>query len=127
MLLVASLLYMFASIIFYGVVTLRRPSDVACVKVLFPRSVAQEAIEYEWKNFRDYYSPKSIHRGPPTAEREAHWDSLAHFGLIRDADAYTVASPDGTSEARELMTPEPRDHERFIVLGGVMNMHCLVG
>jgi len=66
-----------ASAIFYAAVSLRPPDDTTCTRLLFPASEGLEAVRYRWENFRDYFVPPSVYRGPPAAEREKAWDDLA--------------------------------------------------
>lgn len=100
MFLFLSMMYLVASMVFYGVVTLKTPPDAVCVKTLFPSckfrygsshdspecvaiiladfptAMAEDVIEYKFKNFHDEFFSISTYRGPPTVEREMQWDSL---------------------------------------------------
>ncbi|KAK2595878.1 hypothetical protein N8I77_013670 [Diaporthe amygdali] len=83
--------------------------------------MAEEAIEYEFKNFHDEFSPMSSYRGPPTAEREAKWDSLAHFGLLRVARKHVTTSSRSVAEAEKRMAIGQRKDEVLVVPGIVLN------
>lgn len=99
MLLLGSLAYLLASVVFYMITTQRLPSDAACLKVISPFceyglqllhwinglsfvgadfavALGEEAIEYELRNFHDEFASRLLYRGPPTVERESRWDSL---------------------------------------------------
>ncbi|KAK2595879.1 hypothetical protein N8I77_013670 [Diaporthe amygdali] len=102
--------------------------------------MAEEAIEYEFKNFHDEFSPMSSYRGPPTAEREAKWDSLAHcrpdylilhcgrllkhsgiVGLLRVARKHVTTSSRSVAEAEKRMAIGQRKDEVLVVPGIVLN------
>ncbi|KAI1842109.1 hypothetical protein JX266_011642 [Neoarthrinium moseri] len=125
MLLLASLAYFLASVVFYSVNTLTTPSDLACVRTLFPYSMAEEVIEYDFKNFHSDFSPKSAYRGPPTAERETKWDSLAPFGLLRVGGKRITTPSRGAVESQRRAVPAGSE-EALVVPGIVLSMNCLV-
>lgn len=169
MLLLGSLAYLLASIVFYAVTTQKTPSDIACVKTLLPscksslelyygsdglsllgadlsEAMAEEAIEYELRNFHDEFSSKSIYRGPPTVERESKWDSLApcksehfvsHFGrllknysvvgLLPLTGQHITASSRSVAGAEKRMTAGDNEDVALVVPGFIMSMDCLVG
>jgi len=39
-------------------------------------AVANQAAQYRWLNFDEYYERSKTYKGPPTPQREAAWVSL---------------------------------------------------
>ncbi|KAI9726999.1 MAG: hypothetical protein M1834_008581 [Cirrosporium novae-zelandiae] len=62
--------------------TIQKPTDAECIERTSIYSPLLEAIKYEDRDYENYFSHPSIYRGPPTAEREAAWWNLTHFGGI---------------------------------------------
>lgn len=123
--LLGSLAYLLVSVVFYMITTQRLPSDAACLKVISPFSLGEEAIEYELRNFHEEFASKLLYRGPPTVERESRWDSLTPFGLLPLTEE-GLATSSGRAGGVEKQQNAGENNDKFYVVPGfVKNMNCL--
>lgn len=75
-------------------------------------------------NFHDQYVPKSIYRGPPTAERETLWDALSPFGVI-DVSAQSLSTSPIVLERHFDPLSGHSKNGTLAVPGVILHMNCL--
>ncbi|KAF4625984.1 hypothetical protein G7Y89_g12177 [Cudoniella acicularis] len=123
LLLCASILLAFA-IGFNLVARAKQASDAVCMKNMWAYSPVQEAAEWEWTTFPDYFSPDQ-YSGPPSVEVEEAWSKLWDFGAFTvPFDKIPLLNKSSVDQDYRQVRTE-RGMEVGALLEGAHQIHCL--